>query len=101
MRMLMNVKFPHEPFNTAVRDGTAGAKIDRILRSIRAKAAYFTEQDGVRSVILIVDLKDPSKIPALAEPFFLAFQAKVELRVVMTPVDLKKSGLEQLGRRWG
>ncbi|MGH7117782.1 MAG: hypothetical protein ACREFP_02090, partial [Acetobacteraceae bacterium] len=74
----MNVKFPHEPFNAAVKDGTAGAKLDRILRSIRAKAVYFTEQDGLRSALLIVELKDPSMIPALSEPFFLTFQAKVE-----------------------
>lgn len=101
MRMLMNVKFPLEPFNAAVRDGTAGMKLDRILRSIRAKAAYFTEQDGCRGAVLIVDLKDASMIPALAEPFFLQFQAAVEFRVVMTPNDLKKSGLEKLGNRWG
>jgi len=24
MRMLMNVRFPHEPFNTLVKEGTAG-----------------------------------------------------------------------------
>lgn len=101
MRMLMNVKFPLEPFSTAVRDGTAGVKLDRILRSIRAKAAYFTEQDGCRAAVIIVDVKDASMVPALAEPFFLQFQAAVELRIVMTPGDLKKSGLEKLGNRWG
>ena len=33
MRMLMNVIFPHEPFNTAVRNGTAGDTIGKILES--------------------------------------------------------------------
>ena len=43
--------------------------------------------------MLIVDLPDPSKIPALAEPWFSGFEADVEFHVVMTPDDLKKAGI--------
>ena len=43
--------------------------------------------------MLIVDLPDPSKIPALAKPWFLGFEADVEFHVVMTPDDLKKAGI--------
>jgi len=28
MRMMLNVRIPHEPFNTAVKEGTAGPTID-------------------------------------------------------------------------
>jgi IstB-like ATP binding protein len=42
----------------------------------------------------------PSKIPALAEPWFLTFQADVEFRVVMSPDDLKRAGLDELGKQW-
>lgn len=31
MRMLVHAKLPHEPFNTAVRKGTAGELLKRIL----------------------------------------------------------------------
>ena len=48
MRMLMNVDFPIEPFNTAVRDGSAGPKIQKILEAIKPEAAYFTERNGRR-----------------------------------------------------
>ena len=48
--------------------------------------------------MLIVDLPDPSKIPALAEPWFLTFEADVEFRVVMSPDDLKRAGLDELER---
>jgi hypothetical protein len=101
MRMMMHVKIPHEPFNTAVKKGTAGQTMAKILESIRPEAVYFTEQNGRRGAILIVDMPDPSKVPALAEPWFLNFQADVEFRVVMTPEDLKKSGLDELGKKWG
>jgi hypothetical protein len=50
---------------------------------------------------MIVDLPDASKIPALAEPWFLIFQADVEFRIAMTPADLKKAGLDKLGEKWG
>jgi hypothetical protein len=100
MRMIMYVSFPVETFNAAVRDGSAGAKMKRILDQLKPEAAYFTDRYGQRSGVLIVDLADPSKIPTLAEPFFLLFDAAIELHPVMLPEDLAKAGLEGLGKQW-
>ena len=100
MRMLMTVKIHHLSFNAAVKDGSAGAKLSRILEAIKPEAAYFTEQDGQRGAVLIVDLPDASKIPVLAEPWFLTFQADVEFRIAMTPDDLKRSGIDGMGKQW-
>ena len=96
----MNVKLPHQPFNAAVKNGTAAAKLNAILASLKPEAVYFTEQNGRRSAIVIVDLPDASNIPSLAEPWFLAFDADVELHPVMTPNDLKKARLDELGKTW-
>jgi hypothetical protein len=49
---------------------------------------------------MIFDLADPSKIPAVCEPWFLAFNADVEFKIVMTVEDLGKSGLADVGRKW-
>lgn len=100
MRMLVNVKIPHEQFNKAVRDGSAGQKLRRILEDIKPEAVYFTEENGQRGAILIIDVAEPSMIPSIAEPWFLTFDAEVEFRVVMTPEDLQKAGLEELGKKW-
>ncbi len=100
MRMLLNVVLPHEPFNAAVRNGTAGATIRRILEAIKPEAVYFTEQNGHRGAILIVNVNKPSEIPALAEPWFLNFNADCQLRIVMSPEDLEQAGLEKLGKKW-
>ena len=100
MRMLMHVRFPLEPFNSAVRDGTAGEKIQRILESLKPEAVYFTEQNGHRGGTLVVNVTDSSEVPALAEPFFLTFNAEVEFRIAMTPEDLARSGLDALGKKW-
>lgn len=100
MKILMNVKVPHHKFNAAVKDGSAGAKLNKILEAIKPDAVYFTDQDGCRSAVLVVDLPDASKIPVLAEPWFLTFEADVQIRVVMAPEDLKKAGLDEIGKKW-
>jgi hypothetical protein len=101
MRMMMHVEFPLEPFNTTVRNGTAGSIMKRILDDAKPEAAYFGEQDGKRGGILVVDVAKPSDVPMLAEPWFLNFNAEVKFRVVMTPQDLGESNLEALGKKWG
>lgn len=100
MRMLLHVKLPHEPFNTAVRKGTVGDTMQRILAELKPEAAYFTEYDGKRGAILIVDVADPSKIPSFAEPWFLLFNADVEFHAVMNPDELGRSGVDALGKKW-
>jgi hypothetical protein len=100
MRMLMHVKIPHEEFNAAVRDGSAGQKMNRILEETKPEAVYFTEYDGERGAIMIVDVKEPSKVPAYSEPWFLLFNADVEFHIVMTPDDLGRAGLDTLGKKW-
>jgi hypothetical protein len=100
MRMVLTVQIPHEPFNTLVREGKAGAIIGRILEEIKPEAVYFTEQDGTRGAILIIDVQEPSRIPSFAEPFFLNFNADCRFRLVMSPEELRRAGLEELGKKW-
>ncbi|MGD0962944.1 MAG: panthothenate synthetase [Candidatus Acidiferrales bacterium] len=100
MRMILHVKFPNEPFNTFVREGSAGKKIQKILEEIKPEATYFTETDGHRGAMMIVEVADSSKIPGLAEPFFLLFHATCEFHIAMTPEDLGKSGIDTFGKKW-
>jgi hypothetical protein len=100
MRMLMNVTLPYKPFNAYVKDGTVGAKLNKILEATKPEAVYFTEQHGKRGAVLIVNLPDDTQVPALAEPWFLTFEADVEIRIAMTPEDLKHSGIDTMGKAW-
>jgi hypothetical protein len=99
--MLMNVRFPHEPFNSLVREKKVGGILERILGELKPEAAYFTEQHGTRSAVMIIDVADQSRIPFFAEPFFLNFNADCEFRIAMSPEDLGKAGLDKLGEQWG
>jgi hypothetical protein len=98
--MLMQVRIPHKEFNAAVKDGSVGDKIKRILEDTKPQAVYFTEHNGQRGAVMIVDVADPSKVPSFAEPWFLTFNADVEFHVVMTPEDLGRAGLNELGKKW-
>jgi hypothetical protein len=93
MRMLLRVSIPVESGNAAAKAGTLGSTIERILADLKPEAAYFFADDsGQRSGSIVFDLKDSAQIPAVAEPWFLRFNATVSLRPVMTPQDLAKAG---------
>jgi hypothetical protein len=100
MRMLMHIKLPLEPFNGAVRDGSVEPKMKRVLEATNPEASYFSEQDGYRGGILIVNVNEPADVPRLAEPWFLTFNAQVEFKIAMTPEDLGRADLAGLGRTW-
>jgi hypothetical protein len=98
--MLIHAKFPHEPFNTLVRSGKAGEVIQKVLAEIKPEAVYFTEYGGRRGSIFIVDISEASRIPSIAEPLFLNFNADVEFHPVMLPDELARAGLDQIGKKW-
>ena len=101
MRMLLHVRIPHEVFNAAVRDGSVGRKMKQILDETKPEAVYFTEYDGRRGAIMIINIDDPSEVPKFAEPWFLSFNADVQFHIAMTPEELGRAGLEKLGKKWG
>jgi len=97
MRCLMKVNLPVETGNAAILDGSLPKTIESILADLKPEAAYFTEDGGQRTGFIFFDLKDASQIPAVAEPWFLAFNASVHLRPAMNLEDLKKAapGIER------
>jgi len=100
MRMIMLVQFPIEPFNTAVKNGTIADKMKKIMEATKPEHAWFSERDGKRGGILVVNVDSPSDVPRLAEPWFLSLNAEVEFRVAMTPEDLGRADLNALGKKW-
>jgi hypothetical protein len=92
MRFLLKVNIPVESGNAAAKAGKLGATIQSILADMKPEAAYFTDNNGQRSVFIFLEMRDASQIPAIAEPWFLAFNASIELHPVMVPDDLAKAG---------
>jgi hypothetical protein len=97
MRCLMKVSIPVETGNVTIAEGTLPKTIETILNELKPEAAFFAEDNGKRTGFIFLDLKDTSQIPALAEPWFLAFNAHVELHPAMNLDDLKRAtpGIEK------
>ena len=101
MRTVVNFQFPIEPFNTLVRAGTAGKILAAILDAIKPEAVYFYAPQGCRGGTMVVNIDDPAQLPTIVEPFYLTFGAKCDVHMAMSPEDLAKAGLEELGKQWG
>jgi len=92
MRFLLKVNIPVEIGNAVAKAGKLGTTIQSILSEMKPEAAYFTDNNGQRTGLIVFEMQDASQIPAIAEPWFLAFNASVELHAVMVPADLAKAG---------
>ena len=90
--MLIKVTLPIAEGNAAVADGSLGSTIGSILSDLKPEAVYFAEEDGARTAFIFVNVENSSQIPAIAEPWFLAFNAKVKLHPAMNLEDLKNAG---------
>jgi hypothetical protein len=103
MLFLMTVRIPNEPGNAALRDPNFGAKMQKLLKKIKAEAAYFTTVNGQRGVHIYLKMDDASQIPAIAEPFVLWLHADVSFNPVMRPADLAKGdpGIKSAIKHWG
>jgi hypothetical protein len=92
MRCIVKVTFPVEAGNEAIKSGKLQKVIKGVIEDLKPEAVYFTAVNGQRGGFFVVDLKDPSQIPMVAEPFFLALNASVQIMPAMTPEDLMKAG---------
>ena len=103
MRFLVKVEMPVERANAHVREGVLGKKIRAILEEQKPEAAYFVAYNGKRTGFLVLNLQEPSQIPAIAEPWFLTFNASIEATPAMTPEDLDKAGssIEKAVKKFG
>lgn len=90
MRMLMRVRVDTEAGNQAIQGGRIEKIIQEFVEQNKPEAAYFFADQGKRSASFVVDMKDSSQIPALAEPFFLELNAEVQFLPVMNLDDLQK-----------
>ena len=91
MRFLVKVNIPVEAGNEVAKAGKLGTTIQSILADLKPEAVYFTDDKGQRTAFLFLEMDDASQIPAIAEPWFLAFNAHIEIHPVMVPEDLSKA----------
>ena len=92
MRFLLKAELPVESGNKLIKNGKLSEILQTIMEDLKPEAVYFAASNGKRSALVIFDMEDASQMPAVAEPWFLAFNASVEVTPVMLMEDLQKAG---------
>lgn len=87
----MHVKLPNRELDAFVKDGSGGRRMGRILEAARPEAVYFTEHDGRREAIMIVEVAGPSDVPRLAGPWFATFNDTLDSHIATSPDDLREA----------
>jgi len=90
MRFMLIARLSTETSNALVRERRIGDMMQRTLAELKPEAAYFGPFDGGRTAFIVLDMDDPSKIPAITEPFFQELGAHVDIFPVMTGEDLAR-----------
>ena len=72
MRFLLKAITPTESGNEAVRNGTLGKIVEDFLAEIKPEAVYFGLENGQRMGYYFINLDDPSQIPQVCEPLYIA-----------------------------
>jgi hypothetical protein len=73
MWFLLEVNTPSAAGNAAAKAGKLGETIQSIPADLKPEAVYFTDSDGQRRAFIFLDMRDASHMPAVAEPWLLAF----------------------------
>ena len=89
MRMLMKVQMPTGSGNDAIKDGTLPQVMASSLEALKAEAAYFVAEDGMRTALIFFEMNDSSEIPPAAEPFFMGLGANITLSPVMNAQEMQ------------
>lgn len=99
MRMVLKVSIPVEAGNAAIKSGLLQKTMEATMEKLKPEAAYFFAQNGQRTAFIFFDMDDSSRLPVIAEPLFMAFNASVELCPAMNADDLRK-GIEQAAKNF-
>ena len=101
MRFMLTFRVPMDEGNAAIKDGSIGPTLQAIIDELKPEAAYFGPMEGARGGYLVVNFDDPSQLPAVAEPLFLALGATIQISPVFTPEELPAEALQQAAQKYG
>lgn len=103
MRFLCTARMDTDKANALTRRGTLGQTIQSIMEDIKPEVAYFIADEGQRTAVFVVDMQSESQLPAVAEPWFIAFDADFSAAPAMLAEDLAKAGpaIEAAAKKYG
>jgi hypothetical protein len=103
MRVLLKASIPVEAGNEAARKGKLAETLQSIIDEQKPEAVYCVAENGTRTILVFIDLESAAQLPKVAEPWFLAFNARLEVTPAFTPEELPAVGadIEQAVKKYG
>ena len=89
MRMMLRVQIPAETGNKTIKDGSLPKTMMRFIENFKPEGSYFVAEGGMRTAYFFFDMKDPTMIPSVAEPFFMTFGADIHIVPAMNAEDMR------------
>ncbi len=96
MRVMVKANIPTATGNAAIKNGTMGPTLAKVIETLKPEAVYFTVEGGMRTAFIFFDLKEPSDMPKSGEPLFLELDAQVTITPAMTFEELGQ-GIAKMG----
>ena len=95
MRMLLMAQPNVDAGSAALAKGEMAKTIQTMVEQLHPEATYFAPVGATRTMIVVFDMDDPSRLPAISEPLF-KMGARVEIVPCMNLEDLQR-GLSAIG----
>ena len=98
VRMMLKVQIPAQGGNTAIEAGDQAQIFETLMERIKPEAAYFTQEDGLRTAYFVYVVHDTAEFAAVHEPLIQGFGALVYDLPALTWDELK-AGFGDIGEK--
>jgi len=95
IRMMLKVQIPVEGGNDAIKAGTQNEIFENLIARINPEAAYFSQEDGLRTAYFVYVIQDTADFAAIHEPLIQGLGARVYDQPALTWEELGK-GFEKI-----
>ena len=103
MRLLLKASIPVEAGNEAAKSGKLAENLQAILDEQKPEAVYCIAENGTRTILVFLNIESAAELPKIAEPWFLAFNANIEVTPAFTPEEMPEvaSAIEEAVKKYG
>ena len=93
-RMMLKVQIPVEAGIRAIENGTMGPIFERLMAKIKPEAAYFSQEDGLRTAYFVYVIDGTFEFAEIHEPLIQGLGARVYDQPALTWQDIGKAFAE-------
>lgn len=91
VRMMLKVQIPVEAGNRAIENGTMGSIFEALMKKIKPEAAYFSQEDGLRTAYFVYVIDGTFEFAEIHEPLIQGLGARVFDQPALNWDDISKA----------